>query len=213
MLNNSPWGKVFYSYALPSFTRVPVELPPVVTRNPDGTVTVTRNQSSIRVPQPPEKGSDVTFHIRFLTAKPIRLALMRLISVKQLSIAKALMQLLQESDNQHIVVMLQLSGPPHGGLGSMPTYLTVIQNLSTPELVNNTFLATSSGRRSYLVRYEAPSDGLGARFYFPRALPDGKSLVSPKDKRIEFAVPKIFGDAIKAIFDPRQMAFEGSLEL
>lgn len=62
-----------------------------------------------------------------------------------------------------------------------------LRALSVADLKTTTFLATNLGKKVYLMDYIPPTpDGTGAKFIFPRYLPDGRELISADDKTIKF---------------------------
>lgn len=86
-------------------------------------------------------------------------------------------------------------------------------DLPLSDLTDHTFLSTDSGRKVRIVRFEPSSyDRLGAKFYFPRHLPTGENLVTPRDKVLHFRT-NIDGKRIKADFDLRKLLYNGKLEL
>ncbi len=103
--------------------------------------------------------------------------------------------------------------------------------LSTPDLVSNTFLATRTGKRVYLERYEPPGkDGLGAKYYFPRRMEDGTSVALESDREVRFETAITLVESGRSSgssgtdeylrtervwmqFDLRKMVFAGRLEI
>ena len=213
MLDNSPWGKIHV----------------VTISNP--TYTGTRSFSTIG-------GGDLErekrnlFHIHFLTAKPVRMAIARALVLQSKGRFQPaqLRKFVDETNEQNIVIALTLSSQP-SGTSSINGYLSALLKLSSPVLVANTFLATSTGRKVFLTGYDPPGqDGLGAKYYFPRKLSDGTPLVTTADKEIRFetmitldegatltgdrlGVELTREDRIWMQFDLRKMMFEGKLEI
>ena len=110
------------------------------------------------------------FHLRFLTAKPIRLALARDMTVRaqQEPEPAAIERFVQYTDDRFIVLLMTLSSEPPGA-DSINQYMSTLLTLTTPDLTADTSLATRTGKRVYLARYEPPGpDGLGAKFLFPQ---------------------------------------------
>lgn len=213
MLDNSPWGKVHA----------------VTIMNP--TFTGTRDFRTTGSGDL-EREKQNLFHLHFLTAKPIRMALARrqmLESKVQISTPE-LERFVAQSSDQYLIVALTLSSVPRG-ISSESGYLSALLKLSTPDLTTNTFLATKTGKRVYLVRYDPPGrDGLGAKYYFPRLMEDGRPFVTVDDGEVRFetyvtlvesgtasGTPGEFEnqrtDRIWMQFDLRKMVFEGKLEI
>ena len=183
------------------------------------------------------------FRMRFLTAMPVRMAIARSLMLKhpeKMTPGRlaGLDRFVRQPDDLNIIVLMTLSSTPAGSV-SMRDYWTSLLGLRTSNLTSNTFLATNSGRKVYLNRYEPPGkDGLGAKFFFPRFLDDGTPLVTPQDKEIRFEttlenVRQRFGegnveglpdfgegpnlttrqDRIWVVFKVRKMSFQGRLEI
>jgi hypothetical protein len=212
MLNNSPWGQIH-------------------------TVTIINNQYSgdTRTFQSIgsgdlEREKRNRFHLRFITAKPIRMAIARQMMATRKTLAPELMQKYVDQPNeQNIVVAMVLSSEPPGA-SSLNGYISALMKLRTTDLTHNTSLTTNSGGKVFLVRYDPPGrDSLGAKFYFPRNKEDGTPLVSPGDKELRFETSiTLLEDAQPAFqtgsasqrtdpvwmqFDLKKMIFEGRLEI
>lgn len=213
MLDNSPWGKVHT----------------VTIMNP--TTTGTPSFETIGSGDL-EREKRNLFHLHFLTAKPIRMAVARqavLAGQGQLESAD-LRRFVEQSDSEHLLLAMTISAIPEGA-SSARGYWTSLMKLSTPALASTTFLATKTGKRVYLERYDPPGkDGLGAKFYFPRTMEDGKPFVTVEDREIRFettisliesgtfsATPgETENERIERIwmqFDLRKMVFDGKLEI
>jgi hypothetical protein len=88
-----------------------------------------------------------------------------------------------------------------------------LTNLSLPSLSGVTSLSTKTGKRVKLVQFELPgADNLGAKFYFPRRLPDGSLFVTPADKELRFET-EIDGKKVKAKFNLDKLVSMGKLEI
>ncbi len=104
------------------------------------------------------------------------------------------------------------SGSPRNGRWENE-YPDELMPLTLSDLEKLTFLAINEARKLHLVRYDPPGlDGLGAKFYFPRTLPDGSPFVQPGDKELRFET-RIDGGRIKVKFDLRKMMYKGKLEI
>ena len=100
---------------------------------------------------------------------------------------------------------------------------------------DTTFLSTTSGKRVYAVAYDPPgNDGLGAKYYFPRTMADGRPFITEVDREVRFEttltvttpyVPNPFlepatpeplkrrSEKIFLTFDLRKMMIEGKTEI
>lgn len=213
ILDNSPWGKTHT----------------LTIMNP--TETGTRDFRSIGGGDL-EREKQNNFHIRFLTAKPIRMAIARQIMLgsKNTADKARLEKFVTQGDDENIILTISLSSNREG-ISSLRGYWSTLYKLSTPDLTTNTSLTTKTGKRVYLTRYEPPAqDGLGAKYYFPRKLEDGTPLVGPEDGEVRFetiinlvetgtfsgnptADENTRSDRVWMQFDVRKMVFEGKVEL
>jgi len=213
MLDNSPWGKVHT----------------VTIMNP--TATGARTFESIGSGDL-EREKRNLFHINFLTAKPIRMAIARRAMLAREGEADlaALQRFIDQESEEYLILLLTVNSVPEGA-SSARGYWTALMKLSTPNLISNTFLATKSGKRVYLTRYDAPGqDGLGAKYYFPRKMEDGTPFLTIDDREVRFetmisliesgnfsATPGEGdverSDRIWMQFDLRKMVFDGKLEI
>ena len=214
MMDNSPWGKIHT----------------VTIMNP-----MTTGDRSYRTVGSGdlEREKKNLFHLHFLTAKPIRLAIVRKMTLaKDARIENAVLErFIAQTDERNIIVLMSLTAVPEGS-SSFSGYRATLMKLSTPALITNTFLATKTGKRVYLTRYEPPGpDGLGARFYFPRLMEDGTPFASIGDTEVRFetaitltesgtfsgipgtAEENERTDRIWMQFDLGKMLFEGKLEI
>jgi hypothetical protein len=213
MLDNSPWGKVHT----------------VTIMNPMATgdrTFETVGSGDL------EREKRNLFHLRFLTAKPIRMAVARQVMLAgqgQVELT-GLQRFIERPDSEYLVLAMTVSAIPEGA-SSARGYWTSLMQLSTPVLAGNTFLATKTGKRAYLVRYDPPGkDGLGAKFYFPRTAEDGNPFVTVEDREVRFETTISLiesgtlsgtpGEAenertecIWLQFDLRKMIFDGKLEI
>ena len=88
----------------------------------------------------------------------------------------------------------------------------VFMNLQLSDIAATTVLATKTGKKASLVRFEPPGrDNLGARMYFPRLLADGTPLVTLADRELRFE-SRIGKHRIEAKFDLRKLVCNGKLE-
>ncbi len=169
------------------------------------------------------------FHIRLFSASPIRMALARdmILKTKGDADRAALENMVRQRDDENIVLTISLTAEP-AGADSLRFYWSALMSARTADLAKATFLATKSGKRVYLSRYQPPGeDGLGAKLIFPRKLPDGRPLVTPDERELRFETmltldriePQDPGsrrtrtDRIRANFKLSKMIFQGKLEL
>ena len=81
------------------------------------------------------------------------------------------------------------------------------------DVKSTTTLSTTTGSQVRLIQYDPPGmDMLGAKFYFPRTLPDGRPLIGHGDKELRFET-RINGKSVKVRFDLRKMIYKGKLAI
>jgi len=180
-----------------------------------------------------EREKHILFHIRFLTAKPIRMAVARQMMLERKGEVDTslLSRFVEQGDPKYLVLAVALSAKPKG-TSAASNFWTALMNLKTSDLKSNTFLNTKSGKRVYLSSYIPPQgNGLGARFLFSRRLPDGKPLVTTDDEEIRFetvitsrrlslergtgqTLPREVTrtDKVWGVFKLKKMRFQGKLE-
>jgi hypothetical protein len=91
-----------------------------------------------------------------------------------------------DRDYDEIVVALTLDSVPVGA-STLLDVQNQLEKLSTPQLANETYLATDSGKKVYLKKYIPPTpDGTGAKFVFPKWLPDGRPFLTAEDGQVKF---------------------------
>src|SRR5262245_10665899 len=132
---------------------------------------------------------NVNFRIRFLSAKPVRQAISRVMELKQKgAVDERLASQLRSfaaADFPDYVVITVLCDSDQPNL-RLQEATALLNNRTTAALKNNTFLESKDGRRVFLQEYQPPrNDGLGARFVFPRLI-DGKPYITADSGEIHF---------------------------
>ena len=178
ILNDSGWGQ--------TQTFIGSAYNPVI--RPDGTTAISTNY--------PELGG-VNYRVRFLSAKPIRQALLRLVQLDPKATPEQTEKAQRFVDAKYDQVVVIAASYDQDGLLKDPDFtMPVFQAFSggtTSTLKNNTYLDIKVGRRVFLQEYRPPSgDGMGAIFIFPRIV-DGKPILNPKSGEVRFYVefPKL----------------------
>lgn len=86
-----------------------------------------------------------------------------------------------------------------------------LSRIDASTLTSATSLATNTNRVA-LLRYEPPGgDRLGAKYYFPRKLPNGAPLISATDKELTFET-LINNSRVRTKFNLRKMSYKGKPE-
>jgi hypothetical protein len=185
---------------------------------------------------------NVSFHVRFFTAKPVRQAFSRTIELQQKDklteqMGERLKSLASAEFPDYVIVTVTCDSDKASNM--LQQALKLMTSLTTLELKNNTYLLAKDGQRVFLQEYQPPrNDGFGARFVFPRVV-DGKPFVTPEsgellfhsdfggNSRLNSTIPNTslpnrdpsqiraatsFGFTLNTRFKIKDMMFDGKLE-
>jgi hypothetical protein len=202
MLNDSPWGQtqadtntseMFYSPT----SQGRIGSRPLDTsgdRNSQGAY----NQSAV-----------LNYHIRFLTARPMRQAIARRAQMANPQLSEQLAAFAEQKSDQYIVVAVDYDSSDRRMSGNA---LQLFGGLNTGALKNGTYLELRSGKRVFLQQYMSPiADGMGAKFVFPR-LVDGQPFITEDAGYVRFysEISKTF--KLDMRFKTKDMLYDGNLE-
>jgi hypothetical protein len=154
---------------------------------------------------------NVNYHVRFLSAKPIRQAFARMMELQQKDnkgIREQLAPFVARDFGEYIVVSVSFDASD--GRFSGPV-LQAFGSATGGTLKNQVYLERSDGERLFLIDYKPPiDDGLGAKFVFPRQV-DGQPFLSDTGDVRFFAK---FSDkiTINTKYKLKDMVYEGKLE-
>lgn len=156
---------------------------------------------------------NVSYRICFLSARPIRQAFAKMILSRQRDPDDRLVSQLQafvERDfSPYIVIAVSVEANDQRFSGPI---MQAINSANTGTLKNNAYLERQDGKRLFLSEYIAPiSDGLGAKFIFPR-LVDGVPFLSSTSGTVRFFAQ--FNDEFKLnmTYKVSDMIFDQKLE-
>lgn len=156
---------------------------------------------------------NVNYHIRFLSAKPIRQAFARSILLQQKTpnaqLEEQLKGFAEQKTSEWIVVAVSYDSSDQRFAG---TAMQVFNSANTGGLQNGTYLEIKDGKRVFLKEYRAPiADGMGAKFAFPR-LVDGKPFITPESGYIRFYSEFTKDLKLNMRFKLEDMMYDGQLE-
>lgn len=198
LLNDSPWGRTL------TFSS-PMEL----YRGPQG------RSGASTTPEGPPNAVHLNFRVRFLSAKPIRHALTRLIELKAKGGLKedVAEQLKQFASGEFLeIIVITVSVDSTGTGSNLQQALGLLNQGSTGKFKNNTFLEVKGGKRIFLQEYQPPRpDGFGARYIFQR-LVDEKPFITPESQEIHFFTELSSDYRIDRRYKTKDMMHEGKLE-
>jgi hypothetical protein len=201
VLNDSPWGKTQVFTSNVSMFR--------------GPTSGRQGQSTSATSSNTDNATHVNFRIRFLSAKPIREALTRMVEVKQKQpvsgeLAAHLKSLVDTEFNDYIIITVSCDSQQVGS--NVQEAIGLLRTRGTAELKNSTFLEVKGGKRLFLQEYQAPrEDGIGARFIFPR-LVDGKPFITPESEEIHFVTELSSSYRLDRRYKLKDMMYDGKLE-
>ena len=176
-----------------------------------------REDSSISAAGRVESGetkpaTTVKYHVRFLSAKPVRAAFARQVLLAQSAPNENLAQQLQGfvdrdfSDYIVVSVGLEVADPKM----SIPI-VRAFSAATTQTLKEAVYLERKDGKKLYLMEYRAPvEDGMGAKFIFQRS-PDGEQFLSEADS-VRFVASLNEKMKLSTRYRLSEMIYDGKLE-
>lgn len=197
VLNDSPWGQ----------TQAFADMSNKFSTGPGRTTTSSQTE---------EASTDyLNFRIRFLSAKPIRQALSRVMEEQNKNeldpqTAARLKGFVEAGFAEHIIISVMVDSRDHKG--QLPQAQSLLRSRSASELKNNSYLVTKGGQRVFLQEYyPLSSDGLGAKFVFPR-LVDGKLFITEETGEVMFFSELSSQYTLRMRFRIKDMIYDGKLE-
>lgn len=155
----------------------------------------------------------VNYHIRLLSAKPVRQAIMRVIELTQKNADKELLNGLRsfvERDFSDFIVVA-VAFDSTDGRYSGPA-LQAFASGSLGALKNKTYLERKDGKRVFLMEYHAPiNDGLGPKFIFPRIV-DEKKFITADSGSFRFYSEVTNQLKLNVTFKTSELMYNGQLE-
>jgi hypothetical protein len=163
----------------------------------------------------------ITYWVRFLSAKPVREALAKIIvmeqgrpgSERQHLVNERLKVQMQEfvdrNFGEYIVVAVAFDADDGRLLGKV---FQDFGSAAAETIKNNTYLERKDGKRLFLMDYRAPiQDGLGAKFIFPRTL-DGAAFLDTDSGEVRFYSEVGRNVKLNRRFKISEMIYQGKLE-
>jgi hypothetical protein len=155
----------------------------------------------------------VKYRISFLSARPVRQALAKVILSSEKGpneqLATQLQAFVERDFSPFVVVAVTVKSNDQRWSGPV---MQAISSASTDSLKNNAYLERPDGKRLFLTQYIPPiSDGLGAKFIFPR-LVDGEPFLKQGSGNVRFFAQ--FNDSFKLnmMYKISDMIFDQRLE-
>lgn len=154
---------------------------------------------------------NVTFHVRFFSARPIRRALARIMELQQRPDGEMTQRLhnfaeMKSPDSIILTLSAEASDQRYGGV-----VMQALNSAVTATLKNDTYLERN-GKRLFLEEYVPPGrDGFGARFIFQRHV-DGQQFISGNTGDVRFFTKYPNGLKVDRVFKLSGMMLDGELE-
>lgn len=217
ILNQSAWGQTQTDtdtsemmYSPTSQSGISTSTRPGVT----GTITDRQSVNNSRTAQGAKNQAiSVNYHVRLLSAKPVRQAFMRVIELAQKTPDKELLGDLQsfvQRDFSEFIVVAVAFDSTDGRFSGPALQAFAASNLGT--LKNKTYLERKDGKRVFLMQYHAPiNDGIGAKFIFPRIV-DEKKFLTAESGSFRFYSEVTGQLKLNVSFKLSDMMYNGQLE-
>ena len=217
ILNHSAWGQTQTDTDTSEMMYSPTSLGGGSTStrtSATGTQTDRQSVNNNRVAQGANNQAiSVNYHVRLLSAKPVRQAFMRAIELAQKTpdpeLLDGLRSFVQRDFSDFIVVAVSFDSTD--GRYSGPA-LQAFASGTIGTLKNKTYLERKDGKRVFLMDYHAPiSDGLGAKFIFPRIV-DEKKFVNADSGSFRFYSEVSNQIKLNVTFKTSDLMYKGQLE-
>jgi hypothetical protein len=159
------------------------------------------------------QATSVKYRISFLSAKPVRQAIARLMELEQSSSnsnVKAYMKdFVERRFDRWIAVTVTFESRDQRYLSQAAQSF----NSAVSEVLKiNTYLERKDGKRLFLHTYQAPGqDGLGAKFIFTRSI-DGQRFLNSESGEVRFVSEVSKNIKLDRRFKVAEMIYEGQLE-
>lgn len=209
ILNDSAWGQTETETAATSA--------PASTSAITQTTAGRREDQRISAASAVESGEtkarpSISYRVRFLSAKPVRAAFVRMIELQGTAPPETVAQMRTFVDRDfadYIVISLSVDGSDRKRLGAATQE---INEGDETALQKTAYLERKDGTRLFLTNYRAPvQDGLGAKLVFPRSI-DGKPFIESGSGEVRFVLEMGKTIKISRKFKVGEMMYEGKLE-
>lgn len=157
------------------------------------------------------QATNISYGIRFLSAKPIRQAIARQIIMRSPELTEQLKAFAAQKSDQYIVIAVDYNSADRRFSGPA---MQQFNSANIGMLQNTTYLERKDGKRIFLEKYFAPiNDGMGAKYVFPRML-EGKPFIEKDSGYVRFysEFPGAKGLKLNMRFKVADMIYEDDLE-
>ena len=154
----------------------------------------------------------VKYHVRFLSAKPVRAAFARMVLLAKAQPDETLTSQLQAFIDRDFADYIVVSvGVEVGDQKMAMPLMRAFSAATTETLQKNVYLERKDGKKLYLMEYRAPiEDGMGAKFVFPRKF-EGQPFLSENDS-VRFVAQISEKMKLNTRYKLSDMLYDGKLE-
>lgn len=154
----------------------------------------------------------VKYHVRFLSAKPVRAAFARMVLLSKPQADPALTEQLQAFIDRDFADYIVVSvGVEVEDQKMAVPLMRAFATATTEALQKNVYLERKDGKKLFLMEYRAPvEDGMGAKFIFPRNV-DGQPFLSDNDN-VRFVAQLNEKMKLTTRYKLSDMLYDGKLE-
>jgi hypothetical protein len=217
ILNNSAWGHVQTETDTSEMVYTPTSQGGNSASTRSETVRGATDRQSVNNSRATQGATNqavsVNYYVRLLSARPVRQAFMRVITLAQKTpdreLVKGLQSFVERDFSEYIVVAVSVDSTDRRFSGPV---LQQFAAATAGTLKNRTYLERKDGKRLFLMEYQAPiNDGLGAKFIFPRMV-DERNFLNSESGSVRF-ISEV-GNQIKlnVTFKLSEMMYQGQLE-
>lgn len=217
ILNDSPWGQTQTDTDTSEMMYSPTSQSGGSSSTRTGVLGTQTDRQSVnnnRVAQGANNQAiSVNYHVRLLSAKPVRHAFMRVIEITQKEPDKELLNGLRSFVDRDFgeFIVVAVTFDSTDGRFSGPA-LQAFASGTIGTLKNKTYLERKDGKRVFLMQYHPPiSDGLGAKFIFPRIV-DEKKFVNAETGSFRFFSEITNQIKLNVTFKTSDLMYNGQLE-
>lgn len=217
ILNSSAWGQTQTDTDTSEMMYSPTSLAGQGSSTRSGVTGATTDRQSVnnnRIAQGANNQAiSVNYHVRLLSAKPVRQAFMRVIELAQKTPEKELLDGLKSFVDRDFsdFIVVAVTFDSTDGRFSGPA-LQAFASATVGTLKNKTYLERKDGKRVFLMEYHAPiNDGLGAKFIFPRIV-DEKRFVNAETGTFRFYSEVTNQLKLNVTFKTSELMYNGQLE-
>jgi hypothetical protein len=206
MLNDSAWGQTQAEERKEQTEQVEAVTQVAANKSADrqmgrtGESGETKSQPSIR------------YHVRFLSAKPVRAAFARMVLLTKTQPDEALTGQLQGFIDRSFADYIVVSVGVEVSDAKVGEQLMRALSVATAEVLKqNVYLERKDGKKLHLMEYRAPTeDGMGAKFVFQRVV-DGQPFLSENDS-VKFVAQFNERMKVNTRYKLSDMLYDGKLE-